>query len=171
MTELRSAFRASMLHGDLPQAVLKVLNLLVGDRAVAEAVDAVCVQMDPDSGRLICASCGEMVATVLAGDGASRRLVETPAPPLGVDKKAGFGGRQSELESGELLVLCSPGLRTAANADGECLDQEQLLDCLRECFGQTLHQTLEEMVSELSPYLRDGAQPDDLTVVLAGRSG
>jgi hypothetical protein len=45
------------------------------------------------------------------------------------------------------------------------------LESLKECFGQTLHQTLQEVVAELFPGEQEVAQADDLTLVLAGRTG
>jgi serine phosphatase RsbU (regulator of sigma subunit) len=168
---IRAGFRAAMLHGDLPQAALKVLNLLVADRLDGGHTDALCAQIDPNSGEVLAASAGDIASVILAGDGSVRRLLTKTAAPLGVDRKAGYRAHKGGLEAGEILVLGTPGMETAVNPQGEHLDMRVVVDALRECFGQTLHQTLEELVAELGPYLPDGEPADDVTLALAARRG
>jgi len=169
--EVRSAFRTAMLHGDLPQAVLKVLNLTVAGRNRSGQVDAVCLQIDPDSGRVACAGAGEIAPLVLAASGEARPLMSKGAPPLGTEEKPLCAAYKGKLQRGDILVLCTPGLQSVTDAEGVPLCREHVLESLKECFGQTLHQTLEEVVAELFPAEQEVFQADDLTLVLAARTG
>ena len=56
-----------------------------------------------------------------------------------------------------------------SNRDGELLSEERLADSIADGFGQPSSTAMDDLLSDLEPFFKDGRQPDDITVMILHR--
>ncbi len=111
MGRLRAA--ASSLAGETapnPAVILDALNRFARGPDGTNFATAVCVIIDPSTGRLSYASAGHPPAIVVAPDGTVTSLFHPQSAPLGVAVRLTGGEASIDLEPGSLVVLYSDGL-------------------------------------------------------------
>jgi PAS domain S-box-containing protein len=111
MGRLRAA--ASALAGEMgpnPALILDALDRFAHGPDGTDFSTAVCVVLDPTSGRLSYASAGHLPGIVVAPDGMVSRLFEAQSPPLGATLNLSRIDTAVHLEPGSLVLLYSDGL-------------------------------------------------------------
>jgi serine phosphatase RsbU (regulator of sigma subunit)/pSer/pThr/pTyr-binding forkhead associated (FHA) protein len=94
------------------------------------------------------------------------RLLDAGGPVLGLLPEATYDVGVTELEPGDLVVMCSDGVTEARNRSGEEFGRERLLDAVRTRHGCKPENVLEELLVALRTFA-DGEPPfDDLTVLV-----
>ncbi|MGE0026384.1 MAG: SpoIIE family protein phosphatase [Thermoleophilia bacterium] len=109
MGQLRSAMRAYALAGFRPQTVLEHLSRFAAGVPGAEVSTAVCVVIDPASGRVTYACAGHPHPVVVDGDGGVLILRGGRGPALGVTDR-GYAEAETDLAPGASLLLFTDGL-------------------------------------------------------------
>ena len=171
MGQAQAAFRLAAMHQDPPDVFLKSMNWMLYDGLKDRELHCFVGQIDPASGAMRYAIAGDVGAFIISGRGEERMLGPTPpAAALSLAKSTDYPALSETLENGEALALFTPGVTTATNPNGEVFGRERFVDILCDGFGQLASAMLKEMYSDLRGFTEGGAQPDDITVVLAHRS-
>lgn len=170
MAEARAAFRTAMLHGDGPQVFVRALNWLVHDLGGDARIDCGCFLIDPTKGSVRYAIAGSPIAVAIDGQGQALALPNGNMPPIGETSAPNYQGKTAMLPENGSLVLASPGMETARNADGESLDPQRFIDAVCDGIHQSPRTTLDDAINDVSAYLREGDAPDDVTVFLFRRT-
>jgi serine phosphatase RsbU (regulator of sigma subunit) len=170
IAQAQAGFRTSAMHLDRPHIYLRTMNALMYDGAQDHPLELFTGVIHPPTGRMKFALAGNLGAYIISARGEERRL-EAPArtPPLGVDKNAAYDELTEELAAGETLVLFTPGVITARNGKEVTFGEERLVNILCDGFGQLASSMLKDMLTDLRNFTEAGAQPDDITVILAHR--
>ncbi len=169
MAEVRAAFRIAGLHADPPHILQRALNWLLFDPTHPAALSCVGVVMNPKTGAMQYSSAGRMGAVVIGARGDLRSLVDPSIPEVGAQKDAAFNSQATRLEDGETMVLYSPGCLSVTNPNGEQLGKRRFLEGIADAFGQTASAALNDLLSDLRAFFKDGRQPDDITIMVLHR--
>ena len=111
MGRLRAA--ASALAGAVapsPAVILDALDRFAHGPDGTDYATAVCVIIDPKTGRLTYSSAGHPPVVVVSPDGTTTSLCQAQSAPLGVGLARSRGERSIDLEPGALVMLYSDGL-------------------------------------------------------------
>jgi serine phosphatase RsbU (regulator of sigma subunit) len=171
MAELRAAFRLACVHADPSHVQLRAMNWLVFSPEEPVEVDAVIWVMNPKSGASEFSTAGTMHILLVDDKGNARMPKEESNPPVGTAKDREYAVRKVRVGEGEMLVLFTSGCMTARDHSGAELGTKRLIEAVCDTFGQSAPTALQELLADLSSFLKDGSQPDDITVMLARREG
>ncbi|MBK9119092.1 MAG: SpoIIE family protein phosphatase [Phycisphaerales bacterium] len=171
MAQAQTAFRSAGMHLDAPNVFLRMLNWILYDGQKDHALECFAGYLDPKSGLLQYAIAGRELGAYIIGQRGEERPLGTdePDPALSLNKTAEYPLLTEQLESGETLVLFTPGVTTAKNRQEETFGHDRFVNILCDGFGQLASVMLKEMLSDLRNFTEGGAQPDDITVILAHR--
>jgi serine phosphatase RsbU (regulator of sigma subunit) len=171
MTQVQTAFRYAAMHQDAPHVLLRSLNWMLYDGRSDHPMACFVGYIDADSGQVRYAIAGELGAFIIGTRGEERPLVvgDTPPPALGMAKATAYEEQREQLQESETLALFTPGVTTAKSRSGETFGRERFVDILCDGFGQSAGAMLKEMLTDLQNFTEGGAQPQDITVVLAHR--
>ena len=171
MTEVRAAFRIGGLHADPPHTLLRELNWILHDDRSPCAMTCIAVIINPKTGVAQYATAGDVGAVVIDPRGEVRSWYDPAAVALGTQKSANYTSRIERILPRETVVCYSPGCLNVCNAEGVDLGRQGFLDTLCDGFGLPPATVLDELATDLAAYFRNGAQPDDITVLLLRRAG
>lgn len=170
MSHAQATFRFAAMHTDPPHVFLRSLNWLLYDGEEDHPLNCFAATIDPDSGEMAYAMAGRPGAYIIGNRGEPRRLgPRQPTPYLGLSRNTVYPLITEQLEPGETLVVFTPGVTTAMNRAGETFGEERFVNILCDGFGQLASTMLKEMFNDLRNFTEGGAQPDDITVLLAHR--
>jgi sigma-B regulation protein RsbU (phosphoserine phosphatase) len=170
MAQAQAALRMAGMHQDAPHICLRSLNWLLFDGLKDHPLDCFVGALDPANGQLRYSVAGALGAYIIGQRGDERSLlVGAPQPQLADSRTVEYPLLSEQLESGETLVLFTPGVTTARNRAGEIFGQERFINILCDAFGQQASGMLKDMLTDLRAFTVGGSQPDDVTVVLAHR--
>ncbi len=126
----------------------------------------------PNSGRLRYALAGQPPPMVVRPSG---QVDELPMPrhrvPLGALSFGGHDVLTAELEPGAMVVAYSDGVTEAQDPAGELFGEQRLKTILSESNGSSADEMLQEIVSALERFTEGMAPYDDVTLVVARRTG
>jgi serine phosphatase RsbU (regulator of sigma subunit)/CheY-like chemotaxis protein len=121
MGQMRTAIRASAVHGVAPVPLFEGLDQLVHGMSGPSMATAVYGVLDLDTRRLELVNAGHPPPLIVPPGGYPRFLELDPGMPLGVDEAAVFKSSSFVLEPGTLVLLYTDGLvesRTVPLANG-----------------------------------------------------
>jgi DNA-binding transcriptional regulator YdaS (Cro superfamily) len=171
LAEVRTAFRSSALHVDAPHLFARALNWLLSAGEGRVAVDLVQLWIAPATGKVSYTVAGSGVHLARVGaDGEFHWIEEARVESIGKAKAVAAELATFDLGHGESLVMATDGVNKAANAKGEAYQLPGLEDSLCEGLSRAPGQALAELGTDLAEFLKGGASPDDLTVVLVRRA-
>lgn len=172
MARLHATFRVAMLHNDPPHAFARELNWLMYNENDPSTVDAMCLLIDPPTGRVRYCRAGKIGALIINARGEPRALQagEAPMPPIGQHRNFEYAPRTEQLAPGETLVLYTRGAATCSNHAGERFGERRFIELACDGFGQPPATTMQDITYELTNFFADGKHPDDITIVLLHRT-
>jgi serine phosphatase RsbU (regulator of sigma subunit) len=171
MAEVRTAFRSSALHVDAPHLFARALNWLLSAGEGRVAVDLAQVWIAPATGKVQYTIVGPGVHLARVSPEGDFQWIETPrTESIGRAKVIAAELATFELAQGEALIIATDGVNKAADAKGEFFKLAGLEDSLGDGLSRTPGQALAELETDLTEFLKGGANPDDLTVVLVRRA-
>ncbi len=170
MAEARTAFRVSGLHADAPHVFLRGINWLLCDDRHECRMRTVALVMNPMTGEIEYGTAGDCGAAIVDARGDLRVLHDPSAPAVGESPGFGYTPRFDRLGAGETLVLYSLGCESVLNEAGDALGRENLLESLRDGFGQSASVALDELLRDHSSFFKDGNPVDDITILLFHRT-
>jgi serine phosphatase RsbU (regulator of sigma subunit) len=169
MAETRASFRIAGLHADPPHVLMRAVNWLIYDEKNPCAESCVGIVMNPKTGAMQYATAGDIGAVVVGPRGDLRPLTRPDVPEIGKIKDYAYTSDAGRLQEGETIVLFTPGCRTVTNTAGQALGDERFLEAVSDCVGQTASSAMDELLSDLKAFFREGQPPDDITVVMIHR--
>jgi len=169
LAQSRAAFRIGGLHADAPHIVLRAMNWMIHDPKKPCGLSVIIVVMNPNTGAMQYASGGAIGAVVVNASGQMRSLMQPKMPAVGAQREFGYQSGSGRLENGETMFLFTPGCLALTDRTGGRLNQRELLDAMSDSFGQGASTALNDMLSDLKTYFRDGRQPDDISIMVIHR--
>ena len=169
LAESRAAFRVGGLHADAPHIVLRAINWMIHDPKAPCGLATIIVVMNPRTGAMQYASAGAIGAVVVNAAGQLRSLVQAEYPPVGQEREFAYASGAGRLEEGESMFLFTPGCVNISDRRGERLAQRELLDAVSDSFGQGASTALNDLLSDLKAYFKDGRNPDDISIMVVHR--
>ena len=130
VSKLRWVLRQQLARGGEPAEVLVTLNDWIVNQKAHDFVTAVCVRVDPQSGRVDIASAGHLGPFVKRANGAAIEVSMAVGPALGILPAQVYQQTQHNLESEDALVLVTDGITDPLGTTGNPLGQAGLLTAL-----------------------------------------
>jgi len=169
MARMHSTFRVGFLHNDPPHALARALNWLMYDEKDPSTVEAVCLLIDPPTGKIKYCRAGKIGAFIVNAQGQPRPLQGADTPPIGQARNYEYISWMENLAPGETLVMYSSGVVSSINADGERFGEARFINMICDGFCQSPTTTIEDISYELTNFFAEGRHPDDISIVLLHR--
>ncbi|MFH0982213.1 MAG: SpoIIE family protein phosphatase [Planctomycetota bacterium] len=169
MAEVRTAFRMAAMHADPPHILLRALSWLVRTDRDPCLLHCAAVVMNPKTGACEYATAGDVGALIVNDTGEPRLLTDPAVKALGPGQDYALHARTERMAANETLVFYSPGCRTVCDRNGNRLGDGPLIGALCDGFGQSAAAALDELLSDLSAFFKEGNQADDITMVFVHR--
>ena len=172
---LMSAFRASLMSQDLRHepiaTVLARLNRFLHHSVEpGKFVTAFLGVLDGASGRLVYSNAGHNAPLVVSADGTVARL-EAGGLILGILEEAGYETGEATLVPGDRLVLYTDGVTEAMDEHDEQWGEERLVELVRSGAGLDSAALVGRIVEAVRRFEGDRGASDDVTLIVARRSG
>lgn len=161
---------ASAIHAqgtDDPAEMLRRLHVSVKEElnTTEMFVSALYAVVDREKGELRYGNMGHPHAFIISRAGNVERLV-AGGPPLGMLDEAPTSETRPWDVGGDVLLLFTDGIADARNRDGKRLDEEPVLNCVRDNRTETPARIAERVFALLDEYTGDVPRRDDLTLVV-----
>jgi serine phosphatase RsbU (regulator of sigma subunit) len=169
MAEVRAIFRMASMHADPPHVVLRALNWILHNQHDPCLLHCAVIVMNPKTGAAEYATAGRIGAMIVDQGGESRPLADPAIPPIGQRHDYALPSRPERLQDDETLVFYTPGCRTVADASGQPLGDHRVVQAFCDGFGQSAAEALDEVLSDLRAFFKDGRQSDDITLLVVHR--
>ena len=161
---LRSQYAVAL--GDLPR-LLQSVNRLFYENSTDESYATMFFGVYDDSSRTLrYANCGHVPPLLLHSDGSLHRLSSTTTV-LGLFPKWDCPIDEVQLNSGDLLVICTDGVTEAPNSQGEEFGSDRLADLLRRNSSLPVSELLASIQSAVQQFSSTAPQADDITLIVA----
>ena len=170
LPQIQGAFRLAGLHADPPKTQLKALNWILHSDTNPSRLDAAILLANPKTGVAEISTAGAIGAWHISADGQPRKLATPGAPPVGSVKSFDYSATAIRMKKGDTLALYTPGWIKAKNESGATLTEEKLTEALCDGFNHPAISAIEELVADLSPYIKKGVLTDDITMLLLYRA-
>ncbi len=92
-------------------------------------------------------------------------LVDVPGFPIGIVPEADFEETCIELRPGDRMYLHSDGINEEMNKSSEQFGRERLASVLGKCAEQSLEESLESVVNEITSWRGDNNFTDDVSIL------
>ena len=161
-------FHHGSVEHDAPAAIMQAVNSdfrnIFGARSF---MTAMCVALDPTSGRANVVGAGHPPLLIARHDGGADSVASS-APPLGLVERAQFIETIVDLRPGDAFVLYTDGLFGAANGEKPRLTPEHLARMIDPSVPGA-EALLMSMVNQVMPADGEHSLPDDLAALAVRR--
>jgi len=169
LAQVRAAFRVGSLHADPSHVILRALNWLLYEPAEHNALHVCVANVNPTTGDVHYATAGEPGLVIVDDRGTPRELPLCKAPPAGTVRNFDFTTQRDHLHTGQMLALFTDGVTALTNAQGVPLGRTRFVEMLADVFGQPVVPAMNELMTDLHDYMKDGHRPHDVTILLLAR--
>jgi phosphoserine phosphatase RsbU/P len=170
MADTRSVVRASTTAVQSPAMALTHANRwLSADSTDSMFVTLFYARFDLASGAVTYVNGGHNPPMLFVGDEAKPRELTRTGIMLGFDESWQYDERQLHLEPGDLLVLYTDGVTEAKNASNEEFGEARLKELARTHRAESADAILRVIQQSLREFIDEGAQNDDVTIVIVKR--
>jgi len=161
-------FHHGSVEHDAPAAIMQAVNNdfrnIFGARSF---MTAMCVALDPTSGRANVVGAGHPPLLIARHDGGADSIASS-APPLGLVERARFIETIVNLGRGEAFVLYTDGLFGAANGEKPRLTPEELAKMI-DPSAPSAEALLMSMMNQATPADGEHPLPDDVAALAVRR--
>jgi len=161
-------FHHGSVEHDAPAAIMQAVNndfrSIFGARSF---MTAMCVALDPASGRANVVGAGHPPLLIARHDGGADSIASS-APPLGLVERARFIETIVNLRRGEAFVLYTDGLFGAANGEKPRLTPEHLAKMI-DPSAPSAEALLMSMMNQAMPADSEHSLPDDVAALTVRR--
>ncbi len=161
-------FHHGSVEHDAPAAIMQAVNNdfrnIFGARSF---MTAMCVALDPASGRANVVGAGHPPLLIARHDGGADSIASS-APPLGLVERARFIETIVNLRRGEAFVLYTDGLFGAANGEKPRLTPEHLAKMI-DPSAPSAEALLMSMMNQAMPADSEHSLPDDVAALAVRR--
>ena len=162
-----SARSTAQLGGGIDRLLYLVNNLLAEDLGGGRFVTLFWGLLDEKGGDFEYSSAGHGHAVIYHAGTDSLEELESTGPPLGIMKDIEFPmGQRCTLNSGDVLLITTDGIEEAMNPDSEEFSRERLRDVLKQSADGTPREIARTIRDEVTRFMADAEQRDDLTMVV-----
>ena len=162
-------FHHGSVEHDAPASIMRAVNSdfrnIFGTRSF---MTAMCVALDPTSGRANVVGAGHPPLLVARHDGGTDAIASS-APPLGLVERAQFIETIVDLRRGDAFVLYTDGLFGAANGEKPRLTPEDLAKMI-DLSAPSAEALLMGMMNQATPADGEHSLPDDVAAVAIRRT-
>jgi sigma-B regulation protein RsbU (phosphoserine phosphatase) len=162
-------FHHGSVEHDAPASIMRAVNSdfrnIFGTRSF---MTAMCVALDPISGRANVVGAGHPPLLVARHDGGTDAIASS-APPLGLVERARFIETIVDLRCGDAFVLYTDGLFGAANGEKPRLTPEDLAKMI-DPSAPSAEALLMSMMNQATPADDEHSLPDDVAAVAIRRT-
>jgi len=162
-------FHHGSVEHDAPASIMRAVNSdfrnIFGTRSF---MTAMCVALDPTSGRANVVGAGHPPLLVARHDGGTDPIPSS-APPLGLVERAQFIETIVDLRRGDAFVLYTDGLFGAANGEKPRLTPEDLAKMI-DLSAPSAEALLMSMMNQATPADGEHSLPDDVAAVAIRRT-
>ncbi|MFZ3376498.1 MAG: fused response regulator/phosphatase [Chthoniobacterales bacterium] len=162
-------FHHGGVEHDAPASIMQAVNSdfrnIFGARSF---MTAMCVALDPTSGRANVVGAGHPPLLVVRHDGGADAIASS-APPLGLVERARFIETTVDLRCGDAFVLYTDGLFGAANGEKPRLTPEDLAKMI-DLSAPSAEALLMSMMNQATPADGEHPLPDDVAAVAIRRT-
>jgi serine phosphatase RsbU (regulator of sigma subunit) len=162
-------FHHGSVEHDAPASIMRAVNSdfrnIFGTRSF---MTAMCVALDPTSGRASVVGAGHPPLLVARHDG-STDAIASSAPPLGLVERARFVETIIDLRCGDAFVLYTDGLFGAANGEKPRLTPEDLAKMI-DPSAPSAEALLMSMMNQATPADGEHPLPDDVAALAIRRT-
>jgi sigma-B regulation protein RsbU (phosphoserine phosphatase) len=162
-------FHHGSVEHDAPASIMRAVNSdfrnIFGTRSF---MTAMCVALDPTSGRANVVGAGHPPLLVARHDGGTDAIASS-APPLGLVERARFIETIVDLRCGDAFVLYTDGLFGAANGEKPRLTPEDLAKMI-DPSAPSAEALLMSMMNQATPADDEHSLPDDVAAVAIRRT-
>jgi sigma-B regulation protein RsbU (phosphoserine phosphatase) len=161
-------FHHGTVEHNTPVSVMQTVNndfrSIFGARSF---MTAMCVALDPKTGRASIVGAGHPPLIILRRDG-TKELINSCAPPLGLAEPKQFVKTIVDLAPGDAFVLYTDGLYGGINGDRSRTTPAQLAEML-DASAPNAEALLARILETVAPAGEADSLPDDLTAVVIRR--
>jgi sigma-B regulation protein RsbU (phosphoserine phosphatase) len=126
--------------------------------------------LDGSTGDLVFSNAGHNPPLLMRADGSAEWL-EAGGCPLGIMAMAKYEESRTRLDPGDVLVVFSDGVTDAINPRDEEFGEVQLAAVVHENRGERSASILEAVNRAIADWAAGTPLPDDLTLLVARRTG
>jgi phosphoserine phosphatase RsbU/P len=124
-----------------------------------------CAIFEPQTGRIICASCGHPSPVQLRSGEAPSLPFRSAGLAAGIMADIEIPSQALELRAGDTLVFYTDGVTEAFDPQEQQFGERRLLDCLADMAGQSSKEVLDQTLAAVRQHAGDAMQSDDITIV------
>src|ERR1700693_71446 len=161
-------FHHGSVEHDAPASIMRAVNSdfrnIFGTRSF---MTAMCVALDPTSGRANVVGAGHPPLLIARHDGGAGSVASS-APPLGLVERARFIETIVDLRRGDAFVLYTDGLFGAANGEKPRLTPEHLAKMI-DPSAPSAEALLMSMINQATPADGEHSLPDDVAALAVRR--
>ncbi len=169
MSSLHAAIHGQVAaRTSLHQTVKSVNEYLAENTPTNRFVTLFIAELDPQTGILNYINAGHNPPLVGHVDGTVKQL-EAGGFPLGIIPFAEFEVGQTQLQSGEALVIYSDGVSEANNLKGDEFGMERLTQVVSKNLKASASGLRDKVESALSAFTQTAPANDDITLVIVKR--
>jgi len=151
--------------GEIMEVVNNDFRSIFGARSF---MTAMCVALDPESGRATVVGAGHPPLLVIRADGATQSF-RSSAPPLGLVEQSEFTQIRIDLKPGDAFLLYTDGLYGAADGKKQRLNPEHLAELLQPG-APSAQALLNGILERLAPDQGNEPLADDVAALVVRRS-
>lgn len=170
LPQIQGAFRMAGLHADPPKTQLKALNWILHSEGHPCKFDGAVLLANPKTGVAEISTAGAIRALHVSSNGEARSLATPNSPAAGGQKSVDYTSTAIRMKAGDTIAIYTAGWIKAVSETGVPLTEEKLTEAICDGFNHPAVSAIEELVADLSPYIKKGTLPDDITLLLLYRA-
>lgn len=153
-----------------PEQVLQGVNLrLLRDTEARQYVTVFLGVLDPLSGEFVYCNAGHLPPLLFRQSDDNLEKLALTGIPLGIFEEQDWTSAVVKIDPGELLVLYTDGVPDAQNPKGSFLGEERFLAALRGRLGEPAQQIQSGVLADITEFIEDAEQFDDIALVVLQR--
>ncbi len=169
LPEIKGAFRIGVLHQHAPATMLKSLNWLLSSGETECLLHAAIALINPKNGVVEIATAGEIGTVAFTSKGVGSKLNSKNAPPAGNGEAIEYSSKKVKTEPGTTIALYTPGATAATDEYGAELGENKFLKTLRDVAARPALTQIDDVLTDLGPFLQSESTENDVTLVLGHR--
>lgn len=167
MAAVRSYLRAFTGEpGDVGAVLERTNRLFADDVSDGNNCTLLLARLDPSARLLRYASAGHPPGLVFAADGTLKARLLSTGLPLGIVPDADYPAEEPvALESGDVLLLVTDGVKETRSPGGEWFGEERIAQAARGALAGGARAVVETLIQALNTFREGQPQADDITAL------
>ena len=170
MAVSRTLIRATAIRGVSPSECITYSNSLLTKESVNSMFVTVFYGIfDITTGTVCYCNAGHNPPYIIKNDGEVETLPMPNNPIIGFLDYLEFQENKIQLERGDMLVLFTDGVNEATNLQLEEFGDDRFKATLEKCSSKSCQETIETIKEDVSAFVGDAEQSDDITILTLKR--